>query len=375
MAVTAVMLVLLFGAAGCAALLDYSGGSLQQRQEAKYDSLVAAREYHAARLLLDKMTPAEGGEAYEARRQRLERLVGELVTEVEQSAAARKEENDLFGAVTLVGQALQKIPENDRLLLLRAELENERDRRLAANEREMLADEAEYLYSRLQSYYEQARLEELPGRTRWRMRKMEQTLVLLQPGLLACGRQAVELEDYEVAEKCLMTAGKIDDSGAADQLLDLLEERLAEEGGLMGNSLAAGNRPLVYLVETNKMQPAEAALASFLELEEKLKAAIDKGELVMAYRILAELEKLPRRNEVLMSYRQRLDKARAERVAEQMEKGSDLYRRGKIEEARVVWRQVLVLEPDNRVAMEKITRAGQVLESIRDLQKAQKQKQ
>ncbi|MCA1765755.1 MAG: hypothetical protein LC633_05845 [Desulfobulbaceae bacterium] len=363
-----IIVPILFAVPGCA-LLDYSERADRQGREAKLERLVAAREYHAARRLLEQMTPAGAGEEYESRRRRLSRLAGEYVSEIEHNATVRLREDDLFAAIVMVEQALGKIPENEELLRFRAELHQERDRRLAANERKMLADEAEYLYSRIQGYARMAELEKLSSGTRRRIHKMEETLVKLHPALIACGRQALELEDYEVAGRCLAAAGKIDDS---DQAVMQLKERLATtEAAGMGEGGGA-ETGLVYIAQSSKVKSAEAREVSFRTLEEQLKLAIGNGELVEAEKIQAELEKFSGRDEVLAEYRRQLDQARERRIAEQMESGSELYRAGRIKEARAVWRQILILDPDNRLAGEKIARADKVLASIRDLKKAQK---
>ncbi|MFO7604924.1 MAG: hypothetical protein R6W72_01295 [Desulfurivibrionaceae bacterium] len=363
-----IIIPILFAFSGCA-LRDYSERTGRQWREAKLERLVAAREYHAARRLLEQMKPAGAGEEYESRLRRLSRLVGEYVSEIEHNAVVRLRQDDLLAAITLVEQALEKIPENEELLSLSAELHQERDLRSAANEREMLADEAEYLYSRIQGYARMAELEKLSAGTRRRIHKMEETLAMLHPALLDCGRQALELEDYEVAERCLTAAGKIDDS---DQAAMQLKERLAATEAAGMENGGGAETALVYIAQSSKVKSAEAREVSFRTLEEQLKLAIGNGELVEAEKIQAELEKFSGRDEVLAEYRQQLDKARDRRIAEQMESGSELYRAGRIREAREVWRQILILDPDNRLAGEKIARADKVLASIRDLKKAQK---
>ncbi len=363
-----IIVPILFVVSGCA-LLDYSERTGRQWREAKLERLVAAREYHAARRLLEQMMPAGSGEEYESRQRRLSRLAGEYVSGIEHDATVRLREDDLFGAIIIVEQALEKIPENEELLRLSAELNKERNRQLAANEREMLADEAEYLYSRIQGYARIAELEKLSTGTSRRIHKMEETLAKLHPALIDCGRQALELKDYEVAERCLAAAGKVNDS---DQAAMQLEERLATtEAAGMGNGRGA-ETTLVYIAQSSKVKSAEAQEVSFRRLEEQLKLAIGTGELVEADKIQAELEKFSGRDGVLAEYRQQLDQARERRIAEQMESGSELYRAGRIREARAMWLQILILDPDNRLAGEKIARADKVLASIRDLKKAQK---
>jgi len=358
---------------GCA-VLDYAADVSRQRQEEKLEILISKQEYHKALLLLDKIKPAASGEFYKSQRQEIIKLIDGFAGKTERNAMKQAEADDLLGAITLVKEALQKIPGNDKLLRLSSELNQERDQQLTANQLAVLANKAEYLYSRLQCYGDQAKLEKLSGREIRKKRNIKESLASLHPALVDCGRQAIELEDYEIAGRCLMIADKIDDSGSTSQLMTRLEERFSKEEKAAEKYDAAniGDNPLVCIVENKKIMPAEALSASFNELEKKLRSEIEGGKLVEAYRSLTKLEKFSNRNEEVSRYRKQLDKIREKSIAEKMERSSDLYRRGKIKEAREVWQQILLLDPENRIVKGKIARADVVLESIRDLQSGKK---
>lgn len=352
----------LLAASGCA-VLDYAPvGSAQQNQVA-LERMVSRQDYHKASIYLDKIKDDSDAEFYKSQSQRLADLTKELETDVEQKAVGRAELDDFIGAVTLVDQALNKIPESKMLLKLSKKLRQERSKRLAANDRYLLLGKAEYLFARLEWYEEQARMEKPSPITRWLMSRKEKALAGLYPDLLACGQQAINSAEYVVADKCLQMAKKINDSVEVRQLLAQIDDSFTEAEAVSYEEC------VVLLSATKKSKPAAVLMSLFLELEMEFKQELEKGELLKAYESLAKLEKFPGKKEQLTGYRQQLDKAKENRIAKQLEEGASLYRRGKISEARRTWQKVLALDPQNQTAIEKVARADKVLKSIQELQK------
>ena len=354
----------LFAVPGCAVLDSGRVGSAPQNQVA-LERMVASQNYHKALIYLDEIEAESAGEFYKSQHHRITRLTKEFEEDVDQKAVVRAGLDDLQGAVALVEQALGKIPESTNLLKLRDNLRQVRNRKLAANDRNMLLGKAEYLVARLEWYEEQARLEKSSLITRWLMRRKEKALIGLHPDLLECGQQAIKLAEYVVAEKCLQMAKKIDDSELVSQLLVQINDSFST------TETVSYEECVVLISATKKAKPAVVLLALFRELEAVLQQEIDKGELLKAYASLAKLEKFLGKEEQLQGYRQQLDKARESRIAKQLAEGASLYRRGKISEARRTWQKVLALDPQNQTAKEKVARADKVLKSIQDLQKAQ----
>ena len=362
--ISAVMLVLaLFAVPGCVGLNYARVGSAQQNQVV-LERMVARQNYHKALIYLDKTKEESDGEFYESQHQRIITLTKELETAVEQKAVVRAELDDLLGAVTLVDQALKKIPESKKLLKLSDNFRQERNKRLAENARNMLLGKAEYLFAQLEWYEEQARLEKSSPITRWLMSRKEKALVGLHSDLLNCGQQAIKLAEYVVAGKCLQMAKKINNSEPVSKLLAQIND------SFLNTETVSYEECVVLMSATKKSLPVAVMESSFLELEMELKQEIGKGELLKAYESLAKLEKFPGKEEQLKGYRKQLDKSRDSRIVKQLKEGSSLYRRGKISEARRIWQKVLALDPQNQTAKEKVARADKVLKSIQDLQKA-----
>ncbi|MEN8135134.1 MAG: hypothetical protein ABFS18_06300 [Thermodesulfobacteriota bacterium] len=363
--ISVILLVsVLFATPGCV-VLDYARVNSSQQSQAALEKMVASQDYHKASIYLDKIKAGRDDEFYKSQHHRIARLTKELESAVEQKADERTGLDDLLGAVTIVEQALKKIPESKKLLKLSDNLRQERNKRLAANDRYMLLAKAEYLFSRLEWYEEQARLEKPSPITRWLTRRKKKALMGLQPDLFNCGRQSIELAEYVVADKCLQMAKKIDDSEAVNQLLAQIDDSFSK------TETVSYEECVVLLSVTKKSKPASVLLALFLELETELKREINKGELLKAYDSLAKLEKFVGKEKQLKGYRKKLDKARENRIAKQLEEGGKLYRRGKISEARKIWQKVLALDPQNQTAKEKVARADKVLKSIQGLQEKQ----
>lgn len=356
--------ILLVFTTGCVAM-DYSKGGSEQQKQAKLEKLVSKQDYHKALVYLNKVGQEKDSEVYKSEYQRITLLMEEIETDVTKKAASLTEVNDLLGAAILVEQALEKIPESEKLLKLNDSLRQERKKRFAENERSLLLSNGEHLISQLQYRGEQAKLEKPSSKINGQIKRMEKSLAALYPDLLVCGQQTIDLKQYDVAGKCLEMAGKINDSEEVNQLLARIDS-IAQE-----TEVVVKNGDVAILAETKKSKPAAVLASSFLELEKKLEHEIAQGELLKAYGYLAKLEKLPGKKEQIENYRRRLDKFREKRIATKLEEGSGLYRSGKISEARSRWQDVLALDPENQIAREKIIRADKVLKSIQDLQKTQ----
>jgi tetratricopeptide (TPR) repeat protein len=203
---------------------------------------------------------------------------------------------------------------------------------------------------------------------------MAEALDALGPELLDCGRQALAASEKEIAGQCLRMARDIDETADVADLLARVEDRGPPPEPAPVPAPVAESA-LVPITATKKIRPGMAAdTPSLPDLENLLQQEIAGGEIIKGYATLAILKKLPNAAESWRDYKARLDQARKRLVAGYLEKGADLYRDGMIAEARETWQQVLELEPDNALALEKIARADRVLNKLLSLQKAQQKK-
>jgi len=348
----------LLTAAGCA-VFSPQPNTLQEKQ-ATMEKLINNNSYQRALLYLQKTETDNSSEAYQTQYQRLIQLIYEYETAISQEAIAQANHNDLLAAVTTVKHGLLKVPESSRLTALKKEFEQERDKRLAEAERNILLSKAEYLASQLEGYEEQALLSKTSFFTRWQISGMETSLAALRPKLMTCGIEALAANQTDIAERCLHLAMGIEASEEVNRLLDKARAETDKSS-------------IVPISEAKKTRPPSLQSASFHELEEKLRQEIARGEIINAYVTLAKLEQFSDAAEQSDNYREQLDRDKAERIAAHLEEGAGLYRNGKIAEARDAWLQVLELDENNYTANEKIARADKVLKKLHSLQDSQHQ--
>jgi len=349
--------VILFLSSGCAILGPAREGYTPKNQ-ATLEKLISKQRYHKAGRYLEKMALGEDNRNYISQRRRLARLTSELEKDINKKVTARIDLGDYAGAIDIVNGALKKVPENELLLGLDRRLRKERDRRLAATERNLLLSEAEYQLSQLEWREEQALLDHPSLYSRWRMRSIKSSLNSLHPDLIDCGKEALGSRQNNIAERCLHMASIIKKSKVVDQLLGQI-------------STDGSGQPLVPLSEAKKIRPASATAPPFLKMEAKLKTEIEKGELLKAYATLAELSRFPGKEEQINRYRLQLDTDKRTMITELLQQGASLYRIGNIAEARSKWQEVLLLDPENHTALEKIARADKVLKKLQYLQELQ----
>lgn len=356
--------LLLFVASGCV-LLNFTPEGTPQENQVALKKLIEGHDYHKALIYLDKIKEEMADKDYQAKQQRIKQLVGYFESDVEEKSASLAELGDLLAAITIVEQAVAKLPESVKLAELSSNLRQEQQMRLAENERIMLLSEAGYLLARDDYFSSLAKVKKPSRQEVEQLRVIKKQLDDLHPGLLECGQQTFDLGQYDIAEECLRIAQQIINSELAGKLLARLDEVISTDGD------QPDEVPIMVLAATKKAKPAAALAESFLEIETKLKKEIDQGELLAAYDSLAKIETYPDKGAQAVNYRKILDELKAGRIARQQEEGAILYRRGKISQARTVWQQILLLEPENVTVREKIVRAEKVLKSVQDLQKEQ----
>lgn len=352
-----ILVALLFLSSGCTLLGPPPGGNTPENQLA-LKKLVSAKKYHRALSYLQKMQLDETSATYQSQHRRITRLIRNLEQEVVKQTTEMTVQGGYAEAIEIVDRALEDIPESGKLLELRSALKQARDKRMLNTRYNLLLSEAEYQISQLEWHEEQALLRKSSLFSRWRVRGMKNSLKSLHPDLIECATEALAARQGDIAERCLHMAAMIEDSEVVNRLLSQIKS---------GESGSA----LVPLSEEKKIRPASATAPSFLQMEAKLKNEIEAGELLKAFATLADLTRFPGKEDQLKTYRQLLDQKKENRVTKLLQEGSELYRLGKIAQARDAWQKVLDLDPNNHTANEKIVRAEKVLKRIEALQKTQ----
>ena len=352
-----ISIAILILASGCALIGAPQQGDTPENKQA-IEHLISKKKYHQALSYLDKMQLDEISVAYTSQHRNITRLIRNLEKEVVKKTTDMTVQGNYAEAIEIVDHALEYIPESKKLLNLSSSFRLEKDKRLSTTRHNLFLSEAEHQISQLEWHEEKALLEKPSAFSRWQMKRRKSSLKSLRPELIECAREALGTQQNDIAERCLHTAAMIYSSATVNRLLSQIT---SDNDG----------SSLVPLSEEKKIRPASATAPSFLEMEAKLQKELEEGNLPEASATLAELARFPGKEEQLTRYRQILDDKKNNRIDGLLKDGSDLYRTGKIAQAREAWLKVLELDPNNHTANEKIARADKVLQRIEDLQKSQ----
>jgi hypothetical protein len=187
------------------------------------------------------------------------------------------------------------------------------------------------------------------------------------------GVEALNERNLALAERCLTKSDQlhpIAENILALERLDhlrheMVQERRAERQRQEQERLRAENerrRQLRRIEEERNQQEAR-------KLVEELRGAVVRSEFSRAQELLDRLREIDRGNTNIAELTQLLDAAVNARVDELLARGNDLYGNGNIREAREVWEQARLLDPQSSRIRDRILRADQVLENLNEQQR------
>ncbi|MEJ2644218.1 MAG: hypothetical protein P8180_04680 [Gammaproteobacteria bacterium] len=355
--VIAALLAGLAGLAGCAGLQQLRAPS------GNVSELVSQHQYARALQVLDRVPPSDSGyAAAQARRKTVETQMHRYEDRQIDEARRQRAEGMLADALATVDDARAKLPPSTELNALRAQIAEQRDRRLHELDQSMALAHADYLLAQQHIYKESIRLKNPSYAGRWRADRIHDDLKSLYEPLLECGREALEQGDMDLASRCLRTARRIDDTPA-------VREALAQWDRAREQARAAVQARLEHERETSQRAVLKRRQQTY---EDKLNAALEHGDLQGARAALDQLRKLKGNTKEVALLAAAVDRAIAAKVQELLSTGAQLYRKGKIAAARDTWKEAVALDPGNADAKARVQRAERVLQQLQRLKAGEK---
>lgn len=272
-----------------------------------------------------------------------------------------------FQAQTVIDQSLQQAPTSGRLLNAKAEIEQERGRKLNINDCRLGAARARYLADKSDLLKQRAPLEAKDYLQDWLSRRERNELDQLGEQLRECAEQALKAERLELAEETVNAAGRArGDDFIASQRAELEKRQKPPPQAAPAPAPPppqAAKRPAPV-----REAPAENPQKKIRQLRVALQSAMTRGNLKQAKTALSELRRLEGDTPQLKDLGQSIDEAIAAYIAELNERASIHYRDRQIEQARDLWQEILELDPNNAQARTNLERAERVLKKLEELQ-------
>jgi tetratricopeptide (TPR) repeat protein len=333
----------------------------EQDRPGDFGTLMGNREYGRAEQLLLHYPYLDTPE----NRTELNERVSSYETTILSDARARESVDDLYGANDLIVEALRKLPTSSRLNEYKCRLDAERTERLRENERRELLTDAEYFVAQQDIYKEHTSLDTPSLVQRWKNTFNQQQAQKLAVRLLACGKETLQEDKLEIADKCLLYALVIKDTPEARAALSELESR---------RSIQRQSDDTVTRVIRVKEQKrlARKHRDKTQEVLEKTEQALDNNDLPAALRIFRELPKSGSETREVLAVRSRLNDAIRSKVREKTSEGDRLYRADNVSRAIRSWEQAHELDPNNPELTERLGRAKKVLARLEELKRRQR---
>ena len=347
------LLGLLASLAGCQHLNDIR---IEPDRPGDLGTLMDNREYGRVEQLLIQYPYLDTPET----RMELNDQTSAYETAVLSDARAMESVNDLYGANELLLEALRKLPNSLRFNEYKCRLDAERAERLRENERRELLADADYFMAQQEIYAEHLSLDSPSLVQRLKNTLSQQLSNDLAMRLLVCGEEALQEDDLEMADKCLLHAQAIKDTPEVRSALSHLESRRA--------ALRQSDEKKTRIIQVKEEKRlARKHRDKTQEVLEKTGQALDNNDLLAARRIFSELPKDGGKSREVTAVRTRLDDAIRSRVREITSAGDRLYRADNVNRAINSWEQALELDPENPELIERLERARKVLGRLEEL--------
>lgn len=334
---------------GCASMLT------RERVTAQYvDQLVAVEEYGVALDILHGVP--ETHPQYAALHKKLQQVTARAANYERMMlnhAEEKREEGNWSDAFRVLDIGLDKFPSSVVLKRGWEELLRKQAQRMQELEAEILIAKGRWLAEEVPLREELARVAPKDLRATWKLWSIRNARHRTAQELFNCGKQAMSGDNLELAMNCLTLAERLDPSPIITWEVAKLRREIAER--------EEETQREIRRAEEEKLRQEARRLARLAE------QAMERGEFQTAREILSELVEIDADNPEVRKLQQQLNKTVSTRVATMLERGTMLYREGKIEEAKEMWEEVLQLDPSHGQAQARVERANRILEKLRRL--------
>ena len=259
------------------------------------------------------------------------------------AAASKFQQQDKWQkAIDTLNEALDKIPEDKKLLEKRDSLIDERNHQVAQLRKSMLLKKARALIQYKTIYNKLEKLIPKDFSAQYDINKYNREKDEISEQLMSCGRHALTERQYAQAEECFR----------------------------LSNNLTPSKGKLALLNKTQKKR-------KLIDQENKSKIligtyqkAIEAGDFPKARDQLKALLTLNPGYKQAQQLKERLDKKISARMTKGIEEGKKYYSEGDINRAVIIWEELLKIEPENEELISLINRGKKVSKKIEKLEKS-----
>ncbi len=274
-----------------------------------------------------------------------------------EKARSLQAQGDWNAAIARLDAAIELFPSSTLLHSTRTELTSQQEKRAQELDTDLMLARAGWLLEQRKVLAGKRAVDAASWQEKWQGPQVEEELARLHAPLTELGLQALERGELDLAERSLGLAARIEPATEIEQGLARLAKQRA---GLARESKAQRRR-----------QQAEQARARQQSLLVQARTYIDAGDLAAARDALEAALRLGPDYPPLGEIRQQLDHDIAAKVEVLIAEGNSLYRRGLFPEARDLWREAVVLDPENTLARARLERAERVMQKLEQLRQQQ----
>ena len=397
---------------GCAKPLTLSFNDRQVTPQ-QIDQLVAEEEYGEA-LDLFNLVPITHPQyaLFQNKLADVKKRAAVYEKTVLKNMRAKIKKGNWSGALDEVDTAIDKLPSSIALKQGREELLRKRAQRIDQLETEILITKGKWLAQDAPLHEQLSHVESQDVFDKWRTSRKKSEVEETAAELYECSERAMKDNNFEQARTCLTLAETLDASekmkaAAKERRQEIAKrekqarkekhkgdfERLATQAKQAMNKgqLRRSRRIVSQLAKIDPDNPEvhqlqqrlnslknkkrvrkEKRQQDYERLAKQAQEAMDKGELQKAQQIVPELVKIDPDNPEVQKLQQQLSETVSAKVDTMLKRGSQLYRKEKIAEAKKVWEEVLELDPSNKQAQAGVKRAERVLERLRLLEEKER---
>jgi len=259
------------------------------------------------------------------------------------TAKKHKQSNEWQLALDTYNNALQKIHAEPRLIQEKTELLKERDEQVTALKKDMLMQRANALISYKKVYEKLYKLIPEDYKAQIDIIHYDKDRIVIANQLKLCGDQAMDKNKLIQANDCYALSNQLEPTAEKELLVASINKQLIKHSTKESN---------------------DKSLAAYY-------SAYKKHQYTKARSHLKTLLGINPSHTKTIALLEALNKEIKNMTLEKINLGNELYSKKRINGALEVWRQALLLEPNNAEVIQLISRAEKVSKKIQSLEETQ----